>query len=102
MTTSPSTHRADELFEVADLPVRGFVVLRNRVPRDAAEAALRHIILDLVGGGVDAESLGKWLCYSHCSLLLRGDEPIASLAAFLPDEVRDGEQCDPQIVVQPP
>jgi hypothetical protein len=102
MTTPRSMHSAPEVVEVDDLPVRGFTVLRNRVPRDAVEGALRHIHLDLIQRGLDAETMGKWLWSSHWFPHLKWDEPISRLATFLPDEVRDGEQCDPQIVVQPP
>jgi Phytanoyl-CoA dioxygenase (PhyH) len=81
---------------------RGFAVLRNRVPAEAVDAALRHIHLDLIRRGLDAETAGSWLWSAHWFPHLKWDPQIAGLASFLPEDLRDGEQCDPQIVVQPP
>jgi hypothetical protein len=84
------------------LSTRGYVVLRNVVPRDAVQAALRHLHLDLVRRGAPADELGRWLWSVHWFPHLNWDPPIAGLADRLPPELRDGEQCDPQIVLQPP
>jgi hypothetical protein len=80
----------------------GFAMLRECVPQEAVEGALRHIHLDLVRRGLDAETAGSWLWSAHWFPHLKWDPPIAGLASFLPAELRDGEQCDPQILVQPP
>ena len=84
------------------LSTRGYVVLRNLVPPDAVQAALRHLHLDLVRRGAPADELGRWLWSAHWFPHLNWDPPIAGLAEWLPPELRDGQQCDPQIVLQPP
>jgi hypothetical protein len=81
---------------------RGYALLRGAVPRDAVEDALRHLHLDLVRRGAPAEELGSWLWSAHWFPHLNWDAPIAGLAAWLPEELRDGELCDPQIILQPP
>jgi hypothetical protein len=82
--------------------LRGYAVLPNVVPRAAVEAALCHIHLDLVRRGLSEETIGPWLWSAHWFPHLRWDEPILGLAEHLPDELREGEQCDPQILLQPP
>jgi hypothetical protein len=84
------------------LSTRGYVVLRNLVPPDAVQAALRHLHLDLVRRGAPADELGRWLWSVHWFPHLNWDPPITGLAEWLPPELRDGQQCDPQIVLQPP
>jgi hypothetical protein len=63
---------------------------------------LRHIHLDLVRRGLPADTLGEWLWAAHWFPHLKWDPPIVDLIGFLPDELREGEPCDPQIVLQPP
>ena len=86
----------------AALAERGFAVLPGLVPRDALDAALRHLHLDLVRRGASAETIGAWLWSAHWFPHLKWDAPIVGLTDHLPDELRDGELCDPQIVLQPP
>jgi hypothetical protein len=81
---------------------RGYAVLRRVIPRDAVEAALRHLHLDVVRRGLPSETIGPWLWSAHWFPHLRWDPPIVALAEYLPDELREGELCDPQIVLQPP
>ena len=77
-------------------------MLRGAVPRDAVEAALRHLHLDLVRRGAPADELGAWLWGAHWFPHLKWDAPIAGLVEWLPEELREGQLCDPQIVLQPP
>lgn len=84
------------------LAERGFAVLRTAVPRGAVEDALRHLHLDVVRNGLPVDTLGSWLWGAHWFPHLKWDEPIAGLASWLPEELRDGELCDPQILLQPP
>jgi hypothetical protein len=84
------------------LEARGYFVLRRVVPRSAIQEALRHIHLDLIRRGLPADTLGSWLWSTHWFPHLKWDPPIAGLTEFLPDELREGELCDPQIVLQPP
>jgi hypothetical protein len=86
----------------SELTARGYVVLEGTVPRQAVDAALRHIHLDLVRRGLPAETLGSWLWSAHWFPHLKWDPPILGLAEHLPPELREGELCDPQIVLQPP
>jgi phytanoyl-CoA dioxygenase PhyH len=98
MTTSHSQRQ----FAPGALATRGFAVLRACVPGEAVDGALRHIHLDLVRRGLDADTIGTWLWSAHWFPHLKWDAPVAGLASFLPEPLRQGEQCDPQIVVQPP
>jgi hypothetical protein len=77
-------------------------VLRALVPPDAVDAALRHIHLDVVRQGLPADTMGPWLWSSHWFPHLKWDPAIVALAWHLPDELREGELCDPQILLQPP
>jgi hypothetical protein len=86
----------------AALTLRGYAVLLGGVPPEAIEAALRHIHLDLVERGLTADTMGPWLWSSHWFPHLKWDAPIVALAEHLPDELRTGELCDPQILLQPP
>jgi len=81
---------------------RGYLVRKHAVPRDAVEWALRHLHHDVVRNGLPADVLGTWLWSAHWFPHLRWDPPIVALAWFLPEELREGEMCDPQILLQPP
>src|SRR3954463_11132889 len=102
MTTSHVQRVQEDPSAELSLSTAGYAVLRNRVPTAAVDAALRHIHLDLVRRGLDAQTLGGWLWSAHWFPHLKWDPPVAGLASFLPEELRDGERCDPQIVIQPP
>src|SRR4051812_42172414 len=102
MTTSHVQRMQEDSSAEISLSTVGYAVLRNRVPREAVDGALRHIHLDLIRRGLDAQTLGAWLWSVHWFPHLKWDPPIAGLVSFLPEAFRDGEQCDPQIVVQPP
>jgi hypothetical protein len=94
---------ARQLAHARLLPVgTGVGEVQDRVMLDAVDAALRHVHLDLVRRGADAETLSSWLWSTDWFPHLKWDQEIAGLAAYLPPELRDGEACDPQIVVQPP
>lgn len=81
---------------------RGYAILRDAVPREAVERALRHLHLDLVRNGLPADRLGEWLWAAHWFPDLKWDEPVVALASHLPVELREGTMCDPQILLQPP
>jgi hypothetical protein len=80
----------------------GYAILRGLVPREGVEAALRHIHLDVVRRGLPVEDVSRWLWSTHWFPHLKWDPPVAGLVEHLPAALRDGELCDPQIVVQPP
>jgi hypothetical protein len=80
----------------------GFEVLRGCVPQGAVDRALRHVHLDIVRRGLPAGELGPWLWSAHWFPHLKWDAEIVGLAEHLPDRLRDGELCDPQILLQMP
>ena len=81
---------------------KGFEVLRCAVPPASCERALRHIHLDLVRRGAPVETIGQWLWSAHWFPHLKWDPEIIGLLDHLPEHLREGELCDPQIVLQPP
>jgi hypothetical protein len=81
---------------------RGYEVVRDVVPADAVDGALRHIHLDAIRNGMPVDAISSWIWSAHWFPHLKWDEPIASLVQHLPPELRDGELCDPQIVLHPP
>jgi len=86
----------------ASIDRRGYVVLRALVPSEAIEAALRHLHLDVVRNGLSGDTLGGWLWSAHWFPHLKWDAPIVDLVSHVPPELREGELCDPQILLQPP
>ena len=84
------------------LATRGYALLRGVVPADAIDTALRHLHLDILRRGLAPETIGPWIWSAHWFPHLKWDPPIVALAEFLPQELRDGELCDPQILLQLP
>jgi hypothetical protein len=82
--------------------IRGFEILRAAVTPDLVDRALRHLHLDLVRRGAPADTIGSWLWASHWFPHLRWDPEVTALLNPLPERLRDGELCDPQILLQPP
>jgi hypothetical protein len=81
---------------------RGYEVLRGTVPQEAVERTLRHLHLDLVRNGAPAETLGRWLWSAHWFPHLKWDDEVVGLLEHVPEELRSGELCDPQLLLQPP
>jgi hypothetical protein len=97
------TQPAEEFLPAASaVASRGYAVLREVVPPEAIDAALRHLHVDLVQRGLPSETLAPWLWSAHWFPHLKWDPPVVALASYLPDELREGEMCDPQILLQPP
>ena len=80
----------------------GFAVLRGQVPAEAVDRALRHLHLDIVQRGLPPEELNRWLWSAHWFPHLKWNNEIVGLLEHLPPELREGELCDPQIVLQLP
>jgi len=80
----------------------GYEVLRGHVPADAIDAALRHIHLDIVRRGLPPDEVAKWLWDAHWFPHLKWDAEVVALLEHVPEELRDGELCDPQIVLHLP
>jgi len=72
------------------------------VPPETVDRALRHLHLHIVRYGVAQERLSEFLWNAHWFPELKWDDEIAALAEHLPAELRDGELCDPQILLQFP
>jgi hypothetical protein len=85
-----------------DLAMKGYEVLRSVVPEDARDAVLRHIHRDIVERGLPPEWLAGWLWSAHWFPHLKWDAEIVALLEYLPEDVRDGQLCDPQILLQMP
>jgi Phytanoyl-CoA dioxygenase (PhyH) len=82
--------------------VRGYDVLRGVVPAAAVDDVLRHIHRDIVERGLPQEWLGEWLWSSHWFPHLKWDAEVTALLEHLPESLREGELCDPQILLQMP
>ena len=81
---------------------RGYDVLRGLVPRGAVERALRLVHLEIVRNGLPVETISEWLWSAHWFPELKWHPAITQLADHLPPELRDGQLCDPQILLHPP
>jgi hypothetical protein len=82
--------------------MKGYEILRGAVPEAARDAALRHVHRDIVSQGLPQEWLGEWLWNAHWFPHLKWDEPVLGLLEHLPERLRSGELCDPQILLQMP
>jgi hypothetical protein len=80
----------------------GVDVIRGGVPAMAVDAALRHIHRDIVRRGMTEEQISEWIWSAHWFPHLKWDEEILALLEHVPGELRDGELCDPQIVLHMP
>ncbi len=85
-----------------DTAASGVQVLRGAVSAEAVERALRHIHLDVVRRGLPPDDMASWLWNAHWFPHLKWDAEILALLAGLPDDIREGELCDPQILLQLP
>jgi hypothetical protein len=86
----------------AEVAERGYAVLPGAVSVAARDAALRLIHLDAVREGLPADRMGEWIWSAHWFPHLKWEPEILALSEELPPELRDGERCDPQILLQPP
>jgi ectoine hydroxylase-related dioxygenase (phytanoyl-CoA dioxygenase family) len=96
MTTQEHASPADETAQPS------YEVERAAVPRELVDDVLRMLHLDLLTRGASAEELGQWLWGTHWFPHLRQDERVLAMARALPDRWREGELCDPQILLQFP
>jgi ectoine hydroxylase-related dioxygenase (phytanoyl-CoA dioxygenase family) len=78
----------------------GFAVLRRLVPRDAIDVALRHLHADVLTRGLPQEWISDWQWVSkNWFPHLRWDREIVQLSEYLPESLRDGWPCEPQILL---
>jgi hypothetical protein len=87
---------------VADPTGPGYEILRGVVPPEGVDRVLRRLHLDIVRNGLGAEDVGRWIWAAHWFPHLKWDDEILSVLEYLPDRLRSGEQCDAQILLQPP
>jgi hypothetical protein len=78
----------------------GFAVLRRIVPRESIDTALRHIHKDVMTRGLPQEWISEWEWqtknwFPH----LRWDDEIVQLSSHLPESLRAGWPCPPQILL---
>lgn len=81
---------------------RGWAIVRNAVPRAAVETALRRLHLDVVERGLPKDVFDDYLQRMCWFPHLRWEREIVALAEHLPADLRRGEMCEPQILLQPP
>lgn len=82
--------------------VDGWEVRRGVVDLELCDRALRLLHLDLLRNGWSAQTLGSWLYDFHWFPHLKWSRDVVALAHALPEDWREGELCDPQIVLQFP
>jgi hypothetical protein len=82
--------------------IAGVDVLRGIVPREAIERALRLIHLEVIRNGLPVETISDWLWSAHWFPQLKWHPAITGLVEHLPPELREGQLCDPQILLHPP
>jgi hypothetical protein len=102
-----STPVSDDAHEVhersfADLRHGEVQVRRGVIDPHLIDDVLRALHLDLLERGAQPSELGEWLWSAHWFPHLVYDPRILALAEALPAEWRDGERCDPQILLQFP
>jgi ectoine hydroxylase-related dioxygenase (phytanoyl-CoA dioxygenase family) len=81
---------------------RGWEIYRGQIPPSAVDTALRRIHVDILQNGLPTESVGVWIRSMHWFPHLKWEPEITALADHLPPALRDGEMCDPQIILQLP
>jgi len=69
---------------------------------DLPDDALRLLHLDILERGASAKELSEWLWATHWFPHLNHRPEIMALADALPEAWREGEVCDPQILLQFP
>lgn len=82
--------------------MKGYEVLRDVVPESARESVLRHIHRDIVQRGLPQAWLGEWLWTADWFPHLKWDAEVLALLDHVPERLREGELCDPQILLQMP
>jgi hypothetical protein len=88
--------------DAEDLPAGSYEIRRGVVPHELIEGALRVLHVDLLERGAAASELSEWLWGMHWFPHLRHRPEIVALRDALPADWRQGEPCDPQILLQFP
>jgi hypothetical protein len=81
---------------------RGYEVLRGRVPQEALDRTLRLVHCDVKTNGLPQEWLSGWLWNAHWFPHLKWHDEVLQLLEHLPEDLREGELCDPQLLLQLP
>jgi hypothetical protein len=77
-------------------------VARGVMPQELIDDALRLLHADVMGRGLSAQEIGKWLWATHWFPHLNERPEILGLIDGLPESWRTGTICDPQILLQFP
>lgn len=80
----------------------GYLVLREVVPRDSIDDALRCVHLDVLHRGLAARQIAEWQESKCWFPHLRWDPAILQLLEHVPAELREGLPCEPQILLHLP
>jgi hypothetical protein len=80
----------------------GYAVVRQLVPLDAREAALRRVHVDVMRSGLSTAEIAGYQDVKVWFPHLRWEPEIVALADYLPPAAREGELCDPQILLHLP
>lgn len=88
--------------DFADRPGPAYQTVRGIIPEAQRDTALRLLHLDLLERGASAQELGAWLWDAHWFPHLKWRPEITALAQALPARWREGDMCDPQILLQFP
>ena len=80
----------------------GYAILRKVIPKESIDAAVRLIYKDLFDLGISSREIVWWRDDACWFPHLRWHYEIHQLARYIPTEYRQGEACDPQILLAPP
>ncbi len=100
--TLPPVHAASQGARADGRATAGIRVIHGGVPAALIHSALRHIHRDIVRNGLPQERVGEWIWSAHWFPHLKWDPEIVALLEHLPEDLREGELCDPQIVLHMP
>ena len=81
------------------LQENGYLRLTGRVPDDRISAALRIINLDLFRDGLSRREIIWWRDVANWFPHLRTHPDITKLTTYIPDNLRQGTACEPQILL---
>ena len=98
-----------ELFEeckqkkaLEKLEQSGYAILRNVIPKDAIDAAVRLIHKDLFDLGISSREIVWWRENACWFPHLRWHNEVHGFIQHIPDEYAQGKFCEPQIQLAPP
>lgn len=82
--------------------MKELTTLRNIIPLELVDKALREIHLDLFEKGISRREIDWWTKQACWFPHLRFSSPILAIRDALPDDLKTGEMCEPQILLTVP